>query len=71
MKIELNEVRIKNFLSFGAKWQKVPLLKGMNIITGWDEDTGKSNGAGKCVAFKTLISIECSEEIEKILKSYK
>jgi len=55
MKIELNEVRIKNFLSFGAKWQKVPLLKGMNIITGWDEDRGKSNGAGKSSFLEAIL----------------
>ena len=68
MKIELKDVKFKNFLSFGSKWQEVKLRHGVNLVLGYDEENDKSNGSGKCVAFNTLINIECSKEIRKILE---
>jgi DNA repair exonuclease SbcCD ATPase subunit len=46
-KIECIEIGFQNFLSFGSRWQDVPLLDGVNFVTGLDKDKDKSNGAGK------------------------
>jgi DNA repair exonuclease SbcCD ATPase subunit len=47
MKIICEKVGFRNFLSFGDKWQEIHLHRGMNLVTGWDKDRKKSNGAGK------------------------
>jgi len=47
VKLELQHIKIKNFLSFGAKTQKVDFLPGVNVVLGYDAETGKSNAAGK------------------------
>lgn len=53
-KIECMEVGFQNFLSFGSRWQDVPLLDGVNFVTGMDKDKGKSNGAGKSSFLETI-----------------
>jgi len=53
-KIECNEIGFQNFLSFGSRWQDVPLKKGVNFVTGYDKDRGKSNGAGKSSFLETI-----------------
>ncbi len=53
-KIECLEIGFKNFLSFGSKWQDIPLHKGVNFVTGLDMDKGKSNGAGKSSFLETI-----------------
>ena len=53
-KIECLEVGFQNFLSFGSKWQDVPLHNGVNFVTGLDMDKGKSNGAGKSSFLETI-----------------
>jgi DNA repair exonuclease SbcCD ATPase subunit len=53
-KIECNEIGFQNFLSFGSKWQDIPLKKGVNFVTGFDKDRGKSNGAGKSSFLETI-----------------
>ena len=40
MKIEFQDISIKNFLSYGNQWQKIVFTPGVNIITG-------ANGVGK------------------------
>jgi len=55
MKINCNEIGFKNFLSFGSKWQDVPLKNGLNFVTGWDAARNKSNGAGKSSFLETII----------------
>ena len=45
--IFFEKVRFKNFLSFGNNWQEFVYNDGINLIQGFDEDTNKSNGAGK------------------------
>ena len=54
MNIELEQVKLKNFLSFGSKWQTVPFLRGLNVIIGEDLDTGRSNGAGKSSLMESI-----------------
>ena len=53
-RIECIDVGFKNFLSFGNKWQVIPLHNGVNFVTGIDKDKGKSNGAGKSSFLETI-----------------
>jgi DNA repair exonuclease SbcCD ATPase subunit len=55
MKINVDSVGFKNFLSFGSKWQDVPLKHGLNFVTGWDASRNKSNGAGKSSFLESII----------------
>jgi len=71
MKLEIESVEFKNFLTFGSRIQKVPFLKGLNLVTGIDIDRKRSNASGKCVASDTIIEIESTEKIKKILQKYK
>lgn len=52
MKIELNSIKFRNFLSYGSRWNEVDILPGMNIVLGKDKDTDMSNGVGKSVFLK-------------------
>jgi len=54
MNIEIEQVKLKNFLSFGSKWQTVPFLRGLNVIIGLDLETGRSNGAGKSSLMESI-----------------
>lgn len=53
-KIECIDIGFQNFLSFGSKWQEIPLHNGVNFVTGIDKDKGKSNGAGKSSFLETI-----------------
>ncbi len=55
MKINCESVGFKNFLSFGSKWQDIPLKTGLNFVTGWDAARNKSNGAGKSSFLESII----------------
>lgn len=55
MKINCKEIGFKNFLSFGSKWQDIPLHNGLNFVTGWDASRNKSNGAGKSSFLESII----------------
>jgi len=55
MKIDVQSVGFKNFLSFGSKWQDIPLKHGLNSVTGWDVERQKSNGAGKSSFLESII----------------
>lgn len=54
MKLEIESVTVKNFLSFGRKLQEIPFKKGVNIVLGKDLATGRSNGAGKSSFLETI-----------------
>ena len=47
MKLEIESVKIKNFLSFGNVENHIPFQNGVNVVLGRDVSTGRSNGAGK------------------------
>ena len=47
MKLEIQSVRLTNFLSFGDKVNEIPFNNGVNVVLGKDLSTGRSNGAGK------------------------
>lgn len=55
MRIELEYVEIRNFFCFGNKWQKVEFARGINLITGFDSNNSKSNGAGKSSFIESII----------------
>jgi len=54
MRLELQKIKFKNFLSFGASWHEVDFLPGVNVVLGLDENTGKSNGSGKTSFLETI-----------------
>jgi DNA repair exonuclease SbcCD ATPase subunit len=49
----VTDITIKNFLSFGDVHCQLP-PSGLVLVTGWDEDLGRSNGAGKSTLFHAL-----------------
>lgn len=54
MKIELNSIKFRNFLSYGSKWNEVDILPGINIILGKDKNSDMSNGVGKSALTDTI-----------------
>jgi len=69
MQIEIESVSIRNFLSFGNLLQEIPFRRGVNLVLGRDQDTGRSNGSGKCVIGSTQINIFCNDEIKDVLSN--
>lgn len=45
MKLELISVEFRNFFCFGNRWQKIEFDEGINLITGYNTNTSKSNGS--------------------------
>lgn len=54
MKLDIKSVEFRNFLSFGARWQKIEFREGVNAVLGHDVDRGKSNGSGKSSFLETV-----------------
>ena len=54
MKLEIQSVTFKNFLSFGAREQTVPFHPGVNVVLGVDKATERSNGSGKSSFLETI-----------------
>jgi len=54
MKIEFHSISFRNFLTFGNQTQKFELKSGLNLITGLDQSTGRSNGAGKSSLLESI-----------------
>ena len=54
MKLHIESVEFKNFLSFGSRVTNVPFLPGVNLVSGIDLDKKKSNGAGKSSFLETV-----------------
>jgi hypothetical protein len=70
MKIELQGVTFKNFLTFGNAEQSFVLKPGITLITGLDHSTGRSNGSGKCIEGKTKINISITDEAKCAFLSF-
>ena len=45
--IHLEEVKLKNFLSYGSTLSTFKISPGLTLISGQNKDTSRSNGAGK------------------------
>jgi DNA repair exonuclease SbcCD ATPase subunit len=54
MKLEIQSVRVRNFLSFGNTLQDIQFKTGVNMVLGKDMSTGRSNGAGKTSFLETI-----------------
>jgi DNA repair exonuclease SbcCD ATPase subunit len=54
MKLQIESVEFKNFLSFGSRATVVPFLPGVNLVSGIDLEKKKSNGAGKSSFLETV-----------------
>lgn len=53
-KLNLKSVEFKNFLSYGNRPNKVDFLPGVNLVLGYDHETGKSNASGKSSFLETV-----------------
>lgn len=54
MKLEIEAVRFKNFLSFGSAVQEIGFHPGVNVVLGKDLSTDRSNGSGKSSFLETI-----------------
>lgn len=54
MRLSIKSVEFKNFLSFGARLQKLTFTEGVHFVLGEDKDKGRSNGAGKTSLLQTI-----------------
>lgn len=54
MRIEIQSVEFKNFLSYGNSPQRLDFIEGINLILGKNSESGRSNGAGKSSLIETI-----------------
>jgi len=54
MKLELQNIEMKNFLSYGNVPQHLDFIEGINLILGKNIESGRSNGAGKSSLIETI-----------------
>lgn len=54
-KIVIENVKVKNFLSFGSSVTKFDVKEGINLITGLNKDTGRVNGTGKTSICEAIV----------------
>jgi DNA repair exonuclease SbcCD ATPase subunit len=57
MKVTIEKVSMKNFLSVGNKWLTVDFRKGLYRVTGENLDNNTKNGVGKCVDGDTEVEV--------------
>lgn len=65
--LNFKSVSGKNFLSYGDVWAEVDLHKGINLVTGFDNQKKRSNGAGK-TSFMEMIIFSLFGQVSKGLK---
>jgi DNA repair exonuclease SbcCD ATPase subunit len=68
-KISFDRIEIRNFMSFGNTWQKLSFSEGINLIQGFDENTGKSNGSGKSNIMEAICFALYGQTIKSIKKN--
>lgn len=54
MRIEIQNIEFKNFLSYGNSLQRLDFIEGINLILGKNIENGRSNGAGKSSLIETI-----------------
>lgn len=52
--IKIEKIEAKNFLSIGNQWQEYEPQTGITLVTGFDKDKQRSNGAGKTTFLETV-----------------
>jgi len=65
--LNFKSVSGRNFLSYGDIWTDVDLYKGINLVTGYDNQKKRSNGAGK-TSFMEMIMFALFGQVSKGLK---
>lgn len=53
--INIKNIKIRNFLSFGSTTTNFDLESGMNLVTGMNKDTGRINGTGKSSLLEAVV----------------
>jgi len=53
--LDIKVLEAKNFLSYGDVLTKVDMYEGINLITGYDKQKKRSNGAGKTSLMEIII----------------
>jgi DNA repair exonuclease SbcCD ATPase subunit len=54
MKLEISNVKFKNFLSYGKIVQDIDFLPGINLVLGFDPEKERSNTSGKSSFLSTV-----------------
>lgn len=54
MKLEIENIRFKNFFSYGQKWQELEFKNGLNLVLGNVSEINRSNGSGKSSLAETI-----------------
>lgn len=54
MKLRINNIKFKNFLSYGKIQQDIDFLSGVNLVVGYDPVKERSNRAGKSSFLSTV-----------------
>ena len=71
MKLELQSVSVRNFLSYGNVPQQLDFIEGLNLIIGPNTGNGRSNGSGKCLRKNTEIIVDFdTEEIRNLFLQF-
>lgn len=70
MRLELQSVEMKNFLSYGNSPQRLDFVEGINLIIGKNLGSGRSNGSGKCVNGSTMVEIFISDEVKNDMLTF-
>jgi len=73
MRLEFKKIEIHSFMSFEDEIFEFDAHKGITLIRGVNYDIPEeTNGAGKCLDPKTVITVEISDpNIEQLLLSNK
>lgn len=66
--IHLEEVKIKNFLSYGSSGSTFKIEPGLTLISGQNKDTSRSNGAGKSGLNESIVWGLFGRTIKEITK---
>jgi DNA repair exonuclease SbcCD ATPase subunit len=66
--IHLEEVKIKNFLSYGSNVSTFKIDHGLTLISGQNKDTSRSNGAGKSGLNESIVWALFGKTIKDITK---
>lgn len=66
--IHLEEVKLKNFLSYGATLSTFKIESGLTLISGQNKDTSRSNGAGKSGLNESIVWSLFGKTIKDISK---